>query len=485
MTSCSVGASPPRSCTGTCWSTRRPGPASSRKRGPLRASRTRASWRVYDVAADEVGVVTILEHVPGWTLSSTLRTTGRLPIDEAVRIGAEVAEALEHAHQRGVIHRDVKPGNVLIDESGRARLADFGIARVLGEEASRVTAAGTITGTLLYLAPEQLSGQDVDQRADIYGVGLLLYEMLAGHPAYRVTTPYALAEAMRTPPTEIPNAPPSLAAIVGRAMHPDRERRHPTGAALATELRAWLRSNEPGRAATPEAPIDRRRAAPGWSGPAAAAADPGGAARVRGAAHVRPAGPASCVAGPAGRPAVDGRTGATPVRSRMAGVGRHPRRRGDRGGRFLRLPHRARRQRRTLAVAVAACRQWFREPENERARTNDARRDRHARADPDHAGTDPDPDLGGVRRGDRGVAPAHHGRPAERADRRPCRRRAAGRSCARSWTTWKRTTPTRPANASTSSASRWSRWKRRTGFRDPGFANQLTRGADDVEAAVP
>ncbi|MBA2253688.1 MAG: serine/threonine protein kinase [Chloroflexi bacterium] len=196
---------------------------------------------VYDVAADEIGAVMILERVPGSSLAALLRRHQRLPTHEAVRIAAEIAEALAHAHERGVIHRDIKPGNVLIDENGRARLADFGIARVLGEEASRLTAAGTITGTLMYLAPEQLAGHDVDPRADLYGVGLMLYEMLAGDPAYRVTTPVALAEAQRTPPAAVPGLDPVLSGILRGAIEPDRERRYPTAAALAADLRAWLR----------------------------------------------------------------------------------------------------------------------------------------------------------------------------------------------------------------------------------------------------
>jgi serine/threonine-protein kinase len=199
---------------------------------------------VYDVAADESGVVTILEHVPGWTLASTIRSHGALRPAEAARIAAEVAEALEHAHGKGVIHLDVKPGNVLIDESGRARLTDFGISRILGDEASRVTAAGTITGTLLYLAPEQLRGEDVDQRADIYGAGVVLFEMLTGQPAYRVTTPVALAEAHRRPLPDVPGASRVLTTIVRRAMAVDRSHRYQTAGALAHDLRGWLASGD-------------------------------------------------------------------------------------------------------------------------------------------------------------------------------------------------------------------------------------------------
>jgi serine/threonine-protein kinase len=199
---------------------------------------------VYDVAIDEeASAAVILELVEGESLAERLKREGALPPRAAVRIAAEVAEALAHAHERGVVHRDVKAANVLLGVDGEARLADFGIARLLADEAQRLTDTGTIAGTLRYLAPEQLRGEPAGPPADVYAVGVLLTEMLTGQPPYPVSSPVALAEAQRTPPMVIAGAPPSLSAIVRPTLDPDPERRPSSAAALAAELRAWLETD--------------------------------------------------------------------------------------------------------------------------------------------------------------------------------------------------------------------------------------------------
>ena len=162
---------------------------------------------VYDVAIDEeASAAVILELVEGESLADRLKREGALPPRAAVRIAAEVAEALAHAHERGVVHRDVKAANVLLGLDGEARLADFGIARLLEDEAQRLTDTGTIAGTLRYLAPEQLRGEPAGPPADVYAVGVLLTEMVSGQPPYQVSSPVALAEAQRTPPMMIEGA---------------------------------------------------------------------------------------------------------------------------------------------------------------------------------------------------------------------------------------------------------------------------------------
>jgi len=198
---------------------------------------------VYDVAVDDEAAAVILELVEGETLADRIRREGALPARAAVRIAAEVAEALSHAHERGIVHRDVKAANVLLGEDGEARLADFGIARLLAEEAQRLTDTGTIAGTLRYLAPEQLRGEPAGPPADVYAVGVLLTEMLTGQPPYQVSSPVALAEAQRTPPMVIEGAPPSLSVIVRPTLDPDPERRPSSAAALAAELRRWLETD--------------------------------------------------------------------------------------------------------------------------------------------------------------------------------------------------------------------------------------------------
>ena len=212
---------------------------------------------VYDVAIDEeASAAVILELVEGESLADRLKRDGALPPRAAVRIAAEVAEALAHAHERGVVHRDVKAANVLLGVNGEARLADFGIARLLEDEAQRLTDTGTIAGTLRYLAPEQLRGEPAGPPADVYAVGVLLTEMVSGQPPYQVSSPVALAEAQRTPPLAIEGAPPSLSNIVRPTLDPDPDRRPSSAGALAADLRSWLEADAApgGLDSTPDEP---------------------------------------------------------------------------------------------------------------------------------------------------------------------------------------------------------------------------------------
>ena len=194
---------------------------------------------VFDVEASATRAAIIFELVDGETLADRLARDGALPPAEAARIGAELAEALAHAHERGIVHRDVKPGNVLLDRDGRARLVDFGIARLLELESAHLTTAGTITGTLRYLAPEQLAGDEATPATDLYALGAVMFEMLAGRPAFEASTPLALVEAQRHPPRAIPGVPAGLAAVSLEALDPDPIRRPASAAAMAADLRAW------------------------------------------------------------------------------------------------------------------------------------------------------------------------------------------------------------------------------------------------------
>ncbi len=212
---------------------------------------------VYDVAIDEeASAAVILELVEGESLADRIKREGALPPRAAVRIAAEVAEALAHAHDRGIVHRDVKAANVLLGTDGEARLADFGIARVLADEAQRLTDTGTIAGTLRYVAPEQLRGEPAGPPADVYAVGVLLTEMVSGKPPYQVDSPVALAEAQRTPPMAIEGAPPSLSAIIRPTLDPDPDRRPSSAGTLAEDLRSWLETDAAPHAldSAPDAP---------------------------------------------------------------------------------------------------------------------------------------------------------------------------------------------------------------------------------------
>jgi serine/threonine-protein kinase len=209
---------------------------------------------IYDVAIDADAAAIIFELVEGSSVAERLREDGVLPARQAARIGAEVAEALDHAHDRGVVHRDIKPGNVLLGPAGEARVVDFGIARLVDDAESRLTSAGTIAGTLGYLAPEQLRGEPAGPPADIFAVGVLVAEMVSGSPPFQATTPLALAEAHRTPPMAIEGASPSLFAIIRPALDPDPALRPASAASLAAELRAWLETDAmPAAAADPAA----------------------------------------------------------------------------------------------------------------------------------------------------------------------------------------------------------------------------------------
>jgi serine/threonine protein kinase len=198
---------------------------------------------IYDVAVDRDSAAIVFEMIDGETLAQRLQRERILPPRAAARIGAEVAEALDHAHERGVVHRDVKAANVLIGKDGEANLVDFGISRILADEATQLTAEGTVTGTLRYMAPEQLRGEEVGPATDVYATGILLAEMLTGEPPFEATTPLEMAEAQQSPPMALGDSPPALAAIVRKTLHPEPTGRHESAGALAADLRTWLESD--------------------------------------------------------------------------------------------------------------------------------------------------------------------------------------------------------------------------------------------------
>jgi len=172
-------------------------------------------------------VYLVMEAVDGGSLADRLHREQQLPIDDAARIFGEVASALAHAHKRGVVHRDIKPQNVLLDaESGRALVTDFGIARTA--EGGSLTATGMVVGTPAYLSPEQVSGEPSDHRADIYALGVMMYEMLAGQPPFTGATPTAvLMKRLAGPPPPLrslrKDVPPVLEELVDAclATNPD------------------------------------------------------------------------------------------------------------------------------------------------------------------------------------------------------------------------------------------------------------------------
>jgi serine/threonine-protein kinase len=193
---------------------------------------------VYDAGEAGGYLYLVMEIVDGPSLASRLAEHGRLGGDEAVAVTTAVLAALGAAHAAGIVHRDVKPGNILLGRTG-VKLADFGIAKRLGD--ADLTGAGQFVGTPKYLAPEQAMGEPATPASDLYSAGVVLYEMLAGRPPYLGDTPVATAIAHRDAPIPDirrvrPDVPDHVARVVRTAMAKDPRRRFASAGAMAAEL---------------------------------------------------------------------------------------------------------------------------------------------------------------------------------------------------------------------------------------------------------
>ena len=193
----------------------------------------------YDTGEDDGVAYLVMELVDGPNLRVLLDRRGHLGIDETVRIAHGVAAALDHAHRNGIVHRDIKPANVLVPDHGPVKVTDFGIAKAQGM--TDLTRTGTVVGTARYLAPEQVQAAPVDARTDVYAVGLLLFEMLAGRPPFRGGTDMeaALARLTTSPPrlrTLRPDVPPALEAITMRCLALEPAGRFPDARELLDAL---------------------------------------------------------------------------------------------------------------------------------------------------------------------------------------------------------------------------------------------------------
>ncbi|MEA2619508.1 MAG: eukaryotic-like serine/threonine-protein kinase, partial [Chloroflexota bacterium] len=198
---------------------------------------------VYDYGEDPSGPYIVMELVDGQDLATILRRSGPLPPRQVARIGAGVARALAAAHARGLIHRDVKPGNVLIGTDGRVKVVDFGIARAIAE--AQVTLPGTTLGSVHYFSPEQARGEPATTASDIYSLGIVLYEMLTGVRPWEGDSAASVALARLTGPIPDPLAvrpsvPADLAAITRRALALDPADRWPSASVMADALEATL-----------------------------------------------------------------------------------------------------------------------------------------------------------------------------------------------------------------------------------------------------
>jgi serine/threonine-protein kinase len=201
---------------------------------------------VYDVGQDQGLRYIVMEYIRGPNLKELIIRHGPFSVDGAVFIISQVASALDYAHQRGLVHRDIKPQNILVDRDGNAKVVDFGIAK--GPFDANLTEVGSGMGTVHYVSPEQARGENVGSASDIYSTGVVLFEMLTKQLPFNADTPVGVAmqHVNNSPPTPSslnPAIPPAIDALVLRAMAKDPTERFPSGAAFEAALRHW---QEPG-----------------------------------------------------------------------------------------------------------------------------------------------------------------------------------------------------------------------------------------------
>ena len=208
---------------------------------------------VFDYGQDEAGPFIVMELVDGEDLATVIRRTGPLPPRQAARIAAEVARALAAAHSRGIVHRDVKPGNVLLARDGRVKVTDFGIARAIAE--AQMTLPGTTLGSVHYFSPEQARGEPTTEKSDTYALGIVLYELLTGRRPWEGDSTASIALARLSGPVPSPSdvrsgIPPALDRITHRALALDPAERFDSAAAMAEALEAYLADRGQATAAT-------------------------------------------------------------------------------------------------------------------------------------------------------------------------------------------------------------------------------------------
>jgi serine/threonine-protein kinase len=200
---------------------------------------------VYDTGEDRTTTgatpYIVMEYVEGETLRDVLRREGRLEASRAMSLTADICAALDFSHRNGIVHRDVKPGNVMITPQGTVKVMDFGIARAVSDSAATMTSTAAVIGTAQYLSPEQARGEGVDARSDVYSAGCLLYELVTGAPPFTGDSPVAVAyqhvrEDPRTPSSINPEVPPELDAVLLKAMSKNPANRYQSAAEMRSDL---------------------------------------------------------------------------------------------------------------------------------------------------------------------------------------------------------------------------------------------------------
>ncbi|MEH6638024.1 MAG: protein kinase [Porticoccaceae bacterium] len=202
---------------------------------------------VYDVGKIDETPYIMMELLEGITLSNLLQNNDRLPIKTLLNISMQIASALDYAHNMGIVHRDIKPDNIIYHEQhGTVKIADFGIAHLEDSGEQEQTLAGTILGTPRYMSPEQAKGEPIDGRSDLFSLGVILYELLTGHKAFSADSiPTLILQIIQKDPTPIrqyyPEAPAGLQSIIGKLLHKKPAKRFQTGAELYDALEKELR----------------------------------------------------------------------------------------------------------------------------------------------------------------------------------------------------------------------------------------------------
>jgi len=200
---------------------------------------------VYDTGEDSVAAgdvpYIVMEYVEGRTLRDVLKDEGVMEVNAAMSFAADICAALDFSHRNGIVHRDVKPGNVMITPAGAVKVMDFGIARAVSDSSVTMTSTAAVIGTAQYLSPEQARGESVDARSDVYSAGCLLFELVTGGPPFQGDSPVAVAyqhvrEDPRPPSTINPAVPPSLDAIVLKAMSKNPANRYQSAADMRADL---------------------------------------------------------------------------------------------------------------------------------------------------------------------------------------------------------------------------------------------------------
>jgi eukaryotic-like serine/threonine-protein kinase len=212
---------------------------------------------VYDWGQEHGTYFIVMEYVEGQSLRDILRAQRTLPAVQAAAIGAEIADALAFAHAHGVVHRDVKPGNVLITPTGQVKVTDFGISANPTDAAQGLTQTGSVMGTATYFSPEQAQGFPVDGRTDVYALGVVLYEMVCGFPPFQADSPVAVAmkhvREQPMPPSQfVPDLPPDLDTVIMAALAKDVTARYQSADALRDDLVRFERGRP---VAAPFAPL--------------------------------------------------------------------------------------------------------------------------------------------------------------------------------------------------------------------------------------